>query len=69
MEIDISGVVEDIMVIQLTKQKAIEEYIRNQLQEDIANDQISMKRIYRPVHGWQEKKADNRTAPLGAILR
>lgn len=31
--------------------KAIEEYIRNQLQEDIANDQISMKEYYDPFTG------------------
>ena len=28
--------------------KAIQEYIRNQLQEDIANDQISMKEYIDP---------------------
>ena len=33
--------------------KAIEEYIRNQLQEDIANDQISMKEFYDPFMGEQ----------------
>ena len=33
--------------------KAIEEYIRNQLQEDIANDQISMKEYYDPFTGEQ----------------
>ena len=31
--------------------KAIEEYIRGQLQEDIANDQISMKEYYDPFTG------------------
>ena len=31
--------------------KAIEEYIRNQLQEDIANDQISMKEYIDPFTG------------------
>lgn len=31
--------------------KAIEEYIRNQLQEDIANDQISMKEYVDPFTG------------------
>ena len=31
--------------------KAIEEYIRGQLQEDIANDQISMKEFYDPFTG------------------
>ena len=33
--------------------KAIEEYIRKQLQEDIANDQISMKEFYDPFTGEQ----------------
>lgn len=36
--------------------KAIEEYIRNQLQEDIANDQISMKEFYDPFTGEQHFK-------------
>ena len=31
--------------------KAIAEYIRNQLQEDIANDQVSMKEYYDPFTG------------------
>ena len=31
--------------------KVIEEYIRNQLQEDIANDPISMKEFYDPFTG------------------
>ena len=35
--------------------KAIEEYIRNQLQEDIANDQISMKGCIDPFTGGKKK--------------
>ncbi len=31
--------------------KVIEEYIRTQLQEDVANDQISMKEFYDPFTG------------------
>ncbi|MCG1011967.1 IS200/IS605 family transposase, partial [Tepidanaerobacter sp. GT38] len=31
--------------------KAIEEYIRNQLQEDIASDQISLKEYIDPFTG------------------
>ena len=31
--------------------KAIEEYIKNQLQEDIANDQISIKEYIDPFTG------------------
>ena len=33
------------------KEKRIEEYIKNQLQEDIMNDQISMKEYYDPFTG------------------
>lgn len=43
MEIDIFDV-EDIMLIQQEKNaKKIEEYIRNQLKEDLEYDQMSMK--------------------------
>ncbi len=35
--------------------KAIKEYIRNQLQEDIANDQISMKEYIDPFTGGKKK--------------
>ena len=35
--------------------KAIENYIRNQLQEDIANDQISMKEFIDPFAGSKNK--------------
>lgn len=35
--------------------KAIENYIRNQLQEDIANDQISMKEFIDPFTGSNNK--------------
>ncbi|MGD9570230.1 MAG: IS200/IS605 family transposase [Sedimentibacter sp.] len=37
--------------------KKIEEYIRNQLQEDIANDQISLKEYMDPFTGEQIKKS------------
>lgn len=36
--------------------KVIEEYIRNQLQEDIASDQISIKEYIDPFTGEQVKK-------------
>jgi len=36
--------------------KKIEEYIRKQLQEDIANDQISLKEYMNPFTGEQVKK-------------
>ena len=32
-------------------EKTIKEYMNNQLQEDITNDQLSFKEIHRPVHG------------------
>ena len=35
--------------------KAIEEYIKNQLQEDIANDQISIKEYIDPFTGHKKK--------------
>lgn len=35
---------------------AIKEYIRNQLQEDIANDQISMKGFVDPFMGEPVKQ-------------
>ncbi len=35
--------------------KVIEEYIRNQLQEDILNDQISLKEYIDPFMGSQSK--------------
>ena len=51
MEIDISGV-EDIMLIQQEKNaKKIEEYIRNQLKEDLEYDQMSMKEYIDPFTG------------------
>ena len=37
--------------------KVIEEYIRNQLQEDIAADQISFKEYYDPFTGDKNTKA------------
>ena len=51
MEIDIFGV-EDIMLIQQEKNaKKIEEYIRNQLKEDLEYDQMSMKEYIDPFTG------------------
>ena len=32
-------------------QKKIQEYIKNQLEEDKVNDQIILKEIHRPVYG------------------
>lgn len=51
MEIDIFDV-EDIMLIQQEKNaKKIEEYIRNQLKEDLEYDQMSMKEYIDPFTG------------------
>ena len=36
---------------------AVTEYVRNQLQEDIATDQISMKEYVDPFTGDKNKKA------------
>ncbi len=36
-------------------QNAIKEYIKNQLEEDIANDQISLKEYIDPFMGSQSK--------------
>ena len=38
-------------------EKKIAEYVRNQLQEDIANDQISLKEYIDPFTGDKNKKA------------
>ena len=44
MEINISGAEDTIGKYET----AIKEYIQNQLQEDIANDQISIKKLIDP---------------------
>ena len=36
---------------------AIKDYIRNQLQDDIANDQLSLKEFVDPFTGEEAKKA------------
>jgi len=36
--------------------KVIEEYIKNQLQEDIASDQISMKELFDPFNEESDNK-------------
>ena len=40
--------------------KAIEEYIRNQIQEDIISDQISLKEYIDPFTGGKRTKAKKR---------
>ncbi len=37
-------------------EKAIKEYIRNQLQEDIANDQLSLKELLDPFENIDTKR-------------
>ena len=40
-----------------TQQKGVEEYIKNQLQEDIMEDQISLKEYMDPFTGRKNTKA------------
>ena len=42
---------------------AIKEYIRNQLQEDIANDQISLKEFVDSFTGEPVKKTNKKCPP------
>ena len=46
--------------------KKIEEYIKNQIQEDLAYEQMSLKEYIDPFTGEPVKKAKNK-APLGAV--
>ena len=46
--------------------KAIAEYIRNQLQEDYADDQMSIKEYVDPFTGEPVKEGKWKKAPLGA---
>ena len=52
MEIAISGVGGYYVDTVGKNAKRIEEYIRNQLQEDIANDQLSLFETTDPFTGW-----------------
>lgn len=55
MEIGIFGV-EDILLIPWVKmQKKIEEYVKNQLQEDKTYDQLSLLEYVDPFTGEQVK--------------
>ena len=49
-------------------ENAIKEYIKNQLQDDIMNDQISMKELIDPFTGEQEKKANKDSPRVGGRL-
>ena len=43
--------------MQVPHEKKIAEYIRNQLQDDIASDQISLKEFIDPFTGEKNKEA------------
>ena len=47
--------------------KAIEEYIRKQLQEDIATDQISIKEYVNPFEKEQKEKVRKIKKELGPL--
>lgn len=57
METGISGVCRGYYVDTVGKnEKKIAEYVREQLQDDIANDQISLKEYIDPFSGKKVKK-------------
>lgn len=56
MEIDISGARGYYVDTVGKYENAINEYIRKQLQEDIMNEQISLKEYIDPFTGKPEKK-------------
>ncbi len=47
--------------------KSIEEYIRKQLQEDIATDQISIKEYIDPFEKEEKQKEKNMKRRLGPL--
>ena len=54
--------VEIIMLIQWDGKKVIADYIRNQLEEDYASDQISLKEYMDPFTGSERSgQKDSRT--------
>ena len=65
MEIDIFGVVDTVG----KNKKAIEEYIRKQLQEDIATDQISIKEYVNPFEKNKRKKKEMQLATHSVGLK
>ena len=64
MEIDIFGVNVDTVG---KNKKAIGEYIRKQLQEDIATDQISIKEYVDPFEKEQKEKERKIKKELGPL--
>ena len=53
--------------LDLNSEKKIEEYIRNQLQEDIASDQISIKEYVDPFEKEQKEKERKIKKGLGPL--
>ena len=67
MEIEIFGLKDIMQILQGRNKKVIEEYIRNQLQEDIATDQITLKEYVDPFRVIRILKHKNK--PLEGCLR
>ena len=57
MGIDISGVEDTMQIQQAETRKKIAEYVRNQLQEDIIADQLTIKEYIDPFTGSKSYKA------------
>lgn len=57
MAIGIFGAGATTLIQSVKNAKKIEEYIKNQLQDDIATDQISIKEYMDPFTGEQVKKS------------
>ena len=56
MEIESFGAKDIMQILQVETKKVIENYIRNQLQEDIVADQITMEEYLDPFTGEEIKK-------------
>ena len=67
MEIDIFGVKAIMWDTVGKNKKAIEEYIRKQLQEDIATNQISIKEYVDPFEKEQKEKERKINKELGPL--
>ena len=67
MEIDIFGVKAIMWDTVGKNKKAIEEYIRKQLQEDIETDQISIKEYVNPFEKEQKEKERKIKKELGPL--
>ena len=51
------------------EQKKIQEYIKNQLQQDQIADQLSLKEFVDPFTGSKGKQSVNKKRPLGGLPR